>query len=152
MCGIDQESNRRVWRAALRMFFRKAHELISDAPERIELKRMLAWSRFEELVLALLQINRRRTRHVVQVITLAIPRQRRPHRWTIARVVKVIGPGKILCLSKRRRRVAEVWRVIVKKGAAKLARSAASKTDAHSPHRHDRRRLHANQVDTPLSQ
>src|SRR6185436_5266636 len=90
---IEKKCYRRVWRAALRMFLYKPHELVSNATKRIELERMFAGSGFEELVLSLLEIDRRSAGHVVEVITLPIPRERRPHRWTIARVIKEIRTG-----------------------------------------------------------
>src|SRR5215217_822683 len=112
------------------MFLRKPHELVSDATERIELERMLARSRFEELVLSLLEIDRRRACHVVEVITLAIPRKRWPHCRTIARVVKEIRAGEVLLLRECCCSVAEIWRVIVEESAAELARGSARESDA----------------------
>src|SRR3989440_6146255 len=73
MRRIKQESYRCVRLAAIGMLPGKAHELVRDAPERIQLKRMFAWSRLEKLIEALLEINRRRARHVIKVVTLAIP-------------------------------------------------------------------------------
>src|SRR6185503_16735537 len=149
---IEKKCYRRVWRAALRMFLYKPHELVSNATKRIELERMFAGSGFEELVLALLEIDRRSTGHVVEVITLPIPRERRPHRWAIARVVKVIRAGEVLLLRESRGGVAEVRRVVIKKRAAKLARGAARESYAHSRHRHHRGGFHADQIHAPLHQ
>src|SRR5215216_3991486 len=113
------------------MFFGKAHKLVRDPSERIELKRMIARPRFEELITALLQVDRRRASHVVEVITFAIPRERWPHRWTIARMVKEIRARKILLFGEGGGGVAEVWRVVIKKRPAELSRSAACESDAH---------------------
>src|SRR6185436_1133917 len=128
------------------------HELVSNATKRIELERMFAGSGFEELVLSLLEIDRRSAGHVVEVITLPIPRERRPHRWTIARVIKEIRTGEVLLLRECCSRVAEVWRVIVKKRAAELARRTARESDAHRGHRHDCGGFHSDQVHAPLRQ
>src|SRR5215213_2066820 len=113
---------------------------------------MLARAGLEELVLPLLEIDRGCTGHVVKVITLAIPRERRPHRWTITRVIKEVRTGKVLLLREGCGCVAEVWRVVIKKRAAKLARCATRESDAHSRHRHHRGGLHADQVNAPLHQ
>src|SRR6185369_6182178 len=107
------------------MLLDKSHELVGDATERIELERMFARPGLEELVLSLLEIDRRSTGHVVEVITLPIPRERRPHRWTIARVIKEIRTGEVLLLREGCRGVAKVRRVIVKKRAAELTRRTA---------------------------
>src|SRR5829696_1444564 len=143
MRRIEQESHGRVRRPTLGMFFREAHKLVRDPSERIELKRMIARPRFEELISALLEINRRSSGHVVELITLAIPRQRRTHRWTITRVIKEIRPREILLLREGGGGVAEIWRVIIKKRAAELSRGAARESDAHPEHRHHCRRFHA---------
>src|SRR6185503_3204898 len=122
------------------------------AAERIELKRVIARPRFEELVLSLLEIDRGRAGHVVEVITLAIPRERRSHCWTITRVIEVIRAGEVLLFRECGGRVAEVGRVIVKKRAAELARRTARESDAHSNHRHHRRGFDAEQLYAPRAQ
>src|SRR5712692_7466591 len=104
------------------MPFREAHELVRDTSERIQLEWMFARSGFEELIVALLEIDRRRTRHVIQVVTFPIPRQRRTHRRAVTRVEKVVGPAVAHLLCENRGRIAKVWRVVVKKIAAVLAR------------------------------
>src|SRR6185295_2417672 len=106
---IEQKSDRRVRRTTLRMLISETHKLISDAAERIELERMISRSGLEELVVSLFEIDRRSAGHVVEVITLPIPRERRPHRRTIARVVKVIRAGEDLLLCESRGGVAKVW-------------------------------------------
>src|SRR6185503_15696086 len=121
MRRIKQKCDRRVRRPALRMLLYKPHELVSNATERIELERMITRSGLEELILALFEIDRRSARHVVEVITLPIPRERRSHRWTITRVIKVIRTGEVLLLRKCRGGVAEIWCVVIEKRAAKLA-------------------------------
>src|SRR6185503_4840716 len=93
---IEQEGDRRVRHPTIRVFLCKAHKLIRDPPEWIELERMLAWPRLEKLIETLLEIGRRRSRHVVKVITLPIPGQRRTHRLPVARMEKVNGAGKVL--------------------------------------------------------
>jgi hypothetical protein len=61
----------------------KADELFGNAAQRIELERMLARPRLKKLIEALLEIDRGRAGHVIEVVTLAIPRQRRTHRRAI---------------------------------------------------------------------
>src|SRR5260370_1024404 len=108
---IEQERNGSVWRSAIRVFLGKTHKFVRDAPERIQLKRMLARARLEKLIESLFEINRRDDGHVIQVIAFAIPRKRWARRRSVMRMEKVIRPGKVLRLRKRRRRVAKVWRV-----------------------------------------
>src|SRR2546429_9048679 len=103
---------------------------------------MFARTRLEELIETLLEINRRSAGHVIQVVTLAIPRQRRSHRRAVASMEEIVGPGKVLLLRKRRGCVAKVWRVIIEKFAAKLPRSATRKRNPHRRHRLHGRRLH----------
>src|SRR6266446_198260 len=110
---------------------------------------MFAGAGFEELIASLLQIDRRGPGHVIEVITLAIPRKRRPHGCAIARMEKIIRPGKVLCFRKRTGGITKVWRVIVKKITAILARSAARKCGAHREHWLDRRRLYAQRPHAP---
>ena len=71
---------------------------------------------------------------------------------TIARVVKVIRAREVLRLGERRCGVAEVWCVVVKKCTAKLPRSTARESDAHTGHRHHRGGFHAEQINAPLAQ
>src|SRR2546426_5023114 len=124
------------------MLVGKSHELVGDTSEWIKLKRMFARTRLEELIETLLQINRRSAGHVIQIVTLAIPRQRRPHRRAVASMEEIVGPGKVLLLRKRRGCVAKVWRVIIEKFAAKLPRSATRKRNSHRRHRLDDRGFH----------
>src|SRR5205085_3940477 len=49
MRGVQQKSDRRVRLAAISVLPGKAHKLVRDVPEWIQLKRMFAWSRLEEL-------------------------------------------------------------------------------------------------------
>src|SRR5438067_881728 len=79
---------------------------------------MLARTRFEKLIETLLEINRRSAGHVIQVVTLAIPRQRRSHRRAVASMEEIVGPGKVLLLRERRGRITKVWRVIIEEFAA----------------------------------
>ena len=152
MGGIEQERNRSVWRSATGMLLGKAHKLVGDPPERIQLKRMLARTRLEKLIEPLLEINRRDSRHVIQVIALAIPRKRRARGWSVVRMEKVVRSGKVLRLRKRGRRVAKIRRMIIEKRTAVLARRAACKRDAHCNHRLHRSRLHSNQPRAPLGE
>jgi hypothetical protein len=73
MSRVQEKSDGRVRRSAVRMFFGEAHELVRDAPQRVQLKWMLARARLEELIKTLLKIDRGRARHVIEVITLSIP-------------------------------------------------------------------------------
>src|SRR5258706_6410457 len=120
MCGIEQERDRGVRLTTIGMLRGKAHELIRDPPERIQLKRMFPRSRFEKLIEALLEINRRCARHVIQVVTLAVPRERWPHRRAITRMKEVVRTREILLFGKSRRRIPKVRRVITKEFAAIL--------------------------------
>src|ERR1041385_8224467 len=149
---IEQERDRRVRRAAIGMLLSKMHKLFSDAPERIQLKRMLPRPRLEKLIETLLEINRGRARHVIEVVTLAIPAQRRTHRGSVTRVKEEVRPGKILLLRKRGRGVAKIWRVIIKEIAAVLARSATRERDPHRSHRLYGGRFHSQMAYAPLSQ
>src|SRR2546430_13633043 len=119
------------------MLLGKSHELVGDTAEWIQLKRMFAWTRLEKLIETLLQINRRSAGHVIQIVTLAIPRQRRSHRRAITSMEEIVGPGEVLLLCEGRRRVAKVWRVIIEEFAAKLPRSATRKCNPHRRHRLD---------------
>src|SRR5262245_28101371 len=110
---------------------------------------MLAWPRFEKLIVSLLEIDRRRARHVVKEIILAVPRKRWTHRWAVTRVIEIVGAGEVLRSRERRCRIAEVWRVIVNKRAAKLPRRATSESDAHASHRHNGGGFHTQQLDSP---
>src|SRR5262249_37082328 len=120
VCRIEQERDRRVRRAATGVLLGKAQKLVSDTAERIQLKRILAGTGFEKLIVTLFEIDCRRARHVIEEVALPIPRKRRPHRLAITRSVEVIWPGKVLRFRKRGGGIAEVWRVIVKKRAAAL--------------------------------
>ena len=51
----------------------RAHELVGDATKRIQLEWLLARPRFEELIEALLEVDRRSARHVIKVVALAVP-------------------------------------------------------------------------------
>src|SRR5256714_12271163 len=113
---------------------------------------MLAGPRLEKLIEALLEINRRRARHVIEVVTLAIPSQRRTHRRPVMRVKEEIRPCEILLLRKRGRGVAKIRRMIIKEIAAVLARGAACERDTHRRHRLYRGSLHSKVAHTPLSQ
>ena len=57
------------------MLLGKVNKLFSDTPQRIELERMFARTRFEKLIETLLEINRRSARHVIEVVALPIPGQ-----------------------------------------------------------------------------
>src|SRR3989442_13541336 len=104
------------------MLVGKSHELVGDTSEWIQLKRMFARTRLEKLIETLLQINRRSARHVIQVVTLTIPGQRRPHRRTVASMEEIVGPGKVLLLRERRGRIAKIRGMIIEKIASKLPR------------------------------
>src|SRR6185503_18899131 len=86
---IEQKRDRRVRRSTRRMLLSEAQKLIGNAAEGIQLKRIVTRSGFEKLIPALFEIDRRRARHVIKEITLAIPRERRSHRWTITRVIEI---------------------------------------------------------------
>src|SRR2546430_9309637 len=96
---------------------------------------MLARTRFEKLIETLLEINRRSAGHVIQVVTLAIPRQRRSHRRAVASMEEIVGPGKVLLLRERRGGVAKIWRVIIEKIAAKMPPRGTPARNPHRPHR-----------------
>src|SRR6202140_5607497 len=96
---------------------------------------MFARPRLEKLIEALLEIDRRRARQVIEIVALAIPRQRRSHRRAITRMKKVVGPGKVLLFGERGRRVAKVRRVIVETVAAILPCRAARESDGQRGHR-----------------
>src|ERR1700687_4864793 len=134
------------------MLLSEPDELIRDVTERIQLKRMFVRAGFEKLIETLLEIDRRRARHVIEVITLAIPRERRPHRRAITRMKKVVRAGKVLLLRKRGGAITKIRRVIIKEFATVLPRRAARERDAHRRHRLHRRCFHSNHADTPLSQ
>src|SRR5881396_2028753 len=106
------------------MLVGKSHELVSDVSERVKLKRMFAGPGLEKLIETLLRINRRSAGHVIQVVTLTIPGQRRSHRRAVASMEEIVRPGKVLLLRERRGGVAKIRRVIIEKFAAKLPRSA----------------------------
>src|SRR6266496_6661498 len=110
---------------------------------------MFARTGLEELIEALLQINRRGAGHVVQVVTLAIPRQRRSHRRAVTSMKEIVRPGKVLLLRERRGCVAKVWRVIIEKFAAKLPRGATGKRNPHRSHRLHGRRFHSQKFYSP---
>src|SRR5438067_7824999 len=112
---------------------------------------MFPWARFEKLIEALLEINRRCARHVIQVVTLAVPRERRPHRRAITRMKKIIRTGEVLLPGKRGRRIAKVRRVIIKEFAAILSRRTAREREPHRGHRLHRGRFDAEEPDTPLA-
>src|SRR5438128_369864 len=95
MRRIKQKRDRRVGLATIGMPLSKANELFRNPSEGIQLKRMLAWSRLEELIEALLEINRRRARHVIKVVTFAIPRERWAHRHAITRMEKIIRTSEV---------------------------------------------------------
>src|SRR5881628_1702800 len=109
---------------------------------------MFAWARFEELIEALLEIDRRCAGHVIKVITLPIPRQRRSHGGAIARMKEIVRPGKVLLPCERRGRIAKVRSVIIKKFATVLARGAARERDAHRGHWLNGCCLHSDQTHT----
>src|SRR5437867_10570284 len=134
------------------MFVGKTHDLVGDTSEWIQLKRMFARTRLEKLIETLLQINRRSAGHVIQVVTLAIPRQRRSHRRAVASMEEIVGPGKVLLLRERRGGVAKIRRVIIEKFAAKLPRSATSKSNPHRRHRLHGRRFHSQEFYSPFTQ
>src|SRR5262249_24181032 len=100
---IQQKRNRSVRFAAIGMFFGEADKLVRDAAQRIQLKRVLAGPRLEELIESLLEIDRRSTRHVIKVVTLAVPLQRRTYRCAVTRVEEVVWAGEVLLPGKRRR-------------------------------------------------
>src|SRR5882672_3180970 len=96
---------------------------------------MISRTGLEELIAPLFEINRRRARHVIEVIALAIPRERWAHGCAIARMEKIVWPGKVLCFCKSGGSVAKVWRVVVEKINAVLPRRAARESSAHRKHR-----------------
>src|SRR5881392_3814753 len=65
---------------------------------------------------------------------------------------KVVWPGEVLLLCKRRGRVAKIRRVIVKKLAAILPGRAACERDAHGSHRLYGCSLHRENANTPFTQ
>ena len=134
------------------MLFGKSHELVGNTSEWIQLKRMFARTRLEKLIETLLQIDRRSAGQVIQIVTLAIPRQRRPHRRAVTSMEKIVGPGKVLLLREGRRCVAKVWRVIIEKFPAKLPRSTTGKRDPHRRHRLHGRRFHSQKSHSPFGQ
>src|SRR5205085_6157530 len=97
---------------------------------------MLAGAGFEKLIEALFQVDRRRAGHVIKVITLAIPRERRPHCRPVACVKEIVWAGEVLLMREGGRGVAEVGRMIVEERAAELSRRAAREGDADGPVRH----------------
>src|SRR5690242_17280045 len=125
------------------MTLRKFHELFSDPTKRIQLQRVLSRPGLKKLIVSLLEINRRGPRHVVEVITLPIPRQRWTHRWSVSRVIEVVRTGKVLRLCKCCCRVTEIGCVVVEEIAARLSCGAASKGDTHCGHRHHGGSLHS---------
>src|SRR5260370_29780176 len=134
------------------MLFSKTHELVGDTSEWIELKRMFTWTGLEKLIEALLQVDRRSPGHVIQVVTLPIPRQRRPHCRAVTCVEEIVGPGKVLLLRERGGRIAKVWRSIIEKFAAKLSSSAARKRNPQRRHRLHGRRLYSQKSHSPFTQ
>src|ERR1051325_6320913 len=72
---IEQERDWSIRIASVRMSLRKLHELFSEPAKRSQLKRILSWTRLKELIVSLFQIDRGSARHVVEVVTFAIPRQ-----------------------------------------------------------------------------
>src|SRR5213080_564374 len=134
------------------MLVGKSHELVGDTSEWIQLKRMFCRTRLKKLIETLLQINRRSAGHVIQVVTLAIPRQRRSHRRAVASMEEIVGPGKVLLLRERRGRITKVWRVIIEEFAAKLPRSTTGKRNPHRGHRLYGRRFHSQKSHSPFGQ
>src|ERR1051326_508977 len=152
MRPIQKKGDRGVWHAAILMLRGKPHELISNTAQRIQLKRMVAWPRFEELIKALLEINCRGAGHVIKIVALAIPGQRRSHRSAVTGVKKIVRPGKVLLFRKCRRRIAEVRRMIIKKLASKLPRRSARKCNAHGGHGLYSRSFHSQKSHAPFTQ
>src|SRR5437763_12646475 len=113
---------------------------------------MLARTRFEKLIDTLTETKRRSAGHVIQVVTLAIPRQRRSHRRAVASMEEIVGPGKVLLLRERRGRITKVWRVIIEEFAAKLPRSTTGKRNPHRGHRLYGRRFHSQKSHYPFGQ
>src|SRR5688500_20195889 len=96
---------------------------------------MIAWTRFKKLIKALLQIDCGSTRHVIEVITFAIPRERVSHRRSVASVEEIVWASKVRRVREARGCIAKVWCVVRKKRAVILSRSSPSKREAHSKHR-----------------
>src|SRR5712691_4650560 len=134
------------------MLIGKTHELVGEASERIKLKRMFARTRLEKLIEALLQINRRSAGHVIQVVTLAIPGQRRPHRRAVTSVEEIVRPGKVLLLRECGGRIAKVRRMIIEEFAAKLPRSATRERNPHRRHGLHGRRFHSQKFYSAFAQ
>ncbi len=124
------------------MLFRKAHELIGNASERIQLVRIVPRTGFEKLIEALFEVDCRGARHVIKVVALAIPGQRRTHRWAIVGMEEEVGTGKVLCFCKCGRRIAEVGGVIVEKRTTILSCCATGERYAHRSHWLDSRSFH----------
>src|SRR5688572_33468878 len=98
---------------------------------------MIARSGLEKLIVALLEIYRRRARDVIEKIVLAIPRHRWTHRCPLSRMIEVVRTREVLCARERRCGFAEVRRVIVNKCTATLKHCYACKRDAPPRHRHN---------------
>src|SRR5687767_576793 len=113
---------------------------------------MIAWTRFKKLIKALLQIDCGSTRHVIEVITFAIPRERGSHRRSVASVEEIVWASKVLGVREARGCIAKVWCVVIKKRAVILSRSSTSKRDAHSKHRLYGRSFDSQQAHSPRSQ
>src|SRR5262245_33510507 len=100
MRWVEQKSDRRMRCAAIGMLCREPGKFFRDASQRIQLERMFSRTWLKELIESLLQIDRRGAGHVIEVVTLAIPGQRRSHGCAVARMEEVVGPGKVLLLRK----------------------------------------------------
>src|SRR5258706_3449651 len=101
VCRVKQEGDRRIRRAGIGMLLGKMDKLFSDAAQRIELERMFARAWLEKLIETLLEIDRRRSRHVIEVVALPIPGQRWPHRGAITTMKKVVPSRQVLLPGKR---------------------------------------------------
>src|SRR5437879_6274189 len=152
MCGVEQESHGCVRRAAIGMLLCKSNELVCNAAERIELERMFSWSGLEKLIEALLQVDGRGSCHVIKVITLAVPGERRSHRGAVTRVEEIIGTGKVLGLSESCGRVAKIRSVVIEKSSAILSYGATGERNSHCRHRLRCGRLNADQASSPFCQ
>src|SRR6266542_1175488 len=113
---------------------------------------MFARPRLKKLIKTLLQINGGSTRHVVEKVAFAVPRERRTHCRSITRVKEIIRPRKILGFGERCRRVAKVRRVIIEKCSAKLSGGTAGKGNTHRCDRLHRRSLDTKQTSAPLGE
>src|SRR5258705_13714010 len=113
---------------------------------------MIAGPRLKELIETLFEVDPRSACHVIEVITLAIPRKRRSHRGPITGVKEIIRPGEVLRPGKRRRGVTKVCGVIVKKISAMLSPRTAREGCAHRKHRLHSGSLNAQQAYAPFWQ